>query len=124
MEDTKSIENNDFGHIDIQINKDNMNIHNHATTGNSKLESPIRSIDSSANVRSILPPINKGNVKGLLQNISHDINPHSQKTEVGDNDLMNQSTIKNFIGKAFNTIDLKPGMIKTETKNQEDSKKP
>lgn len=35
---------------------------------------------------------------------------------------MNQSTIKNFIGKAFNTIDLKPGMIKMETKNQEDGK--
>jgi len=88
------------------------------TTGkNSKLDSPTRSLESVNNVKSILPPINKGNVKGLLQNISHDNNPYLQKTELGKNDLMNQSTLNHFIGKAFSTIDLKPGMmIKMETK--------
>ena len=29
---------------------------------------------------------------------------------------MNQSTLNHFIGKAFSTIDLKPGMIKIESK--------
>lgn len=73
----------------------------------------MRSIDSRRTANSILPPINN-------------TNPNGQKPagEVLDNDLMNQSTIKNFIGKAFKTIDLKAGMkLIEETRKAKENNK-